>query len=82
MSAWAITALLGSAAAVVLACRLGSLAAHSRSTGHQDVGPDPRTGLVWRACDSTICAHLQTEHDVLTPTRLMCRRCDHIVTTR
>lgn len=78
-----IGALCQAVAAVLLlvAVGRGAAAAIRRTPGRQDVGPDPRTGFVWRACDSTTCAHLQTEHDVLAPNRLMCRRCDRVVTT-
>lgn len=81
-SPWLITALLAAAVAVVVAGRVAALAVRRRSAGpRRDVGLDPRTGCVWRACDSARCAHLQTEHDVLAPGRLMCRRCDRVVIT-
>ncbi|MFJ3705060.1 MULTISPECIES: hypothetical protein [unclassified Streptomyces] len=61
----------------IAACR--ALARLFGRDQRQDVGMDPRTGLVWAACHSTRCGHLQTEHEELETGGLQCTRCLRIV---
>jgi hypothetical protein len=67
--AWAVVVAL----LAIAACR--ALARLFGRAQRQDVGMDPRTGLIWQACHSTRCGHLQTEHEELKTGDRQCTRC-------
>lgn len=73
--AWAVAAVLAVLALVhglVRLCR--SLRRRSRWVVDEMPGAEP-DGLLWLACHSTVCGHMETRHDPAPEGAPVCRAC-------